>query len=113
MRDETHTNFYKTLGSRIREVRGTMTQEQLARASNLSRTSVVNIESGRQQLLVHNLFQIAKALAMNPSDLIHPLEPKPAAFPEFSADEPAADWVKRILTKATELPPNDPKKTNL
>ncbi|PZO43885.1 MAG: hypothetical protein DCF19_04455 [Pseudanabaena frigida] len=56
--------FYKELGSQIKKARNKalLTQESLAEKVSLTRTTVTNIEKGRQQLLVHTLVDIAKAL---------------------------------------------------
>ena len=65
------TPFNRELGLRIRkqrEVRG-LTQKDLADLVGLSRTSVTNIECGRQRLLVDQLFQIANALAVSLGEL--------------------------------------------
>ena len=103
MKDSDHQNFYKALGARIREVRGSkLTQEELARFVKLTRTSIVNIESGRQKLLVHNLFLIAAALGVRPTDLLLPLEPSRGEISEINIPGEAATvtWVKRSLSKA-------------
>lgn len=64
--------FYSALGQRIRErrIERGITQSQLAQLLSLSRTSVTNIESGRQKLLVHTLIQIASVLNMEVSTLL-------------------------------------------
>jgi transcriptional regulator with XRE-family HTH domain len=64
--------FYTELGHRIREARekSHLTQEALAKMVSLTRTSVTNIEKGRQQLLVHTLVEIAKALKVSPESLL-------------------------------------------
>ena len=46
---------------RARRERG-VTQEELARRVDLSRTSITNIEKGRQRILLHQLVDIAAAL---------------------------------------------------
>ncbi len=46
-----------------------MTQENLAKLVGLSRTSVVNIERGRQKVLSHLLVRLADALQVKISDL--------------------------------------------
>lgn len=99
--------FYKLLGARIRTLRGgRLSQEQLAKAVGLTRTSLVNIESGQQKLLVHNLFRIADALSLKPSAIIAPLEPAGDAVPVFAISDqvpPDVDqWVKRGVSKAIE-----------
>jgi transcriptional regulator with XRE-family HTH domain len=103
VRDSAQQTFYKALGARIREIRGSkLSQEQLAKAADLSRTSIVNIESGRQKLLVHNLFQISKALKVLPSELLATLEPSSMSIPEIDASSEAAEWVQRSVKKAIQ-----------
>ncbi len=64
--------FYELLGEAIRKRRNTigMTQEALAEHAGLVRTSITNIERGRQTVLVHQLVGIAKALNTPPAALI-------------------------------------------
>jgi DNA-binding XRE family transcriptional regulator len=47
-----------------------MTQESLGRKVNLTRTSIINIEKGRQQIQLRTLVEIARELNIQPSDLI-------------------------------------------
>ena len=49
-----------------------MTQEELGRRVDLSRTSITNIEKGRQRILLHQLVDIAAALDAKPQDLMPP-----------------------------------------
>ena len=79
-RSEPNRGYYALLGRKIAEARGVvgMTQEALASKISLSRTYVINIEKGRQQLLVHTLADIARALKVAPAELI----------PEFQIGEP-------------------------
>jgi transcriptional regulator with XRE-family HTH domain len=103
MKSEVERNFYRTLGSRIRQLRRmNLSQEQLAKASQLSRTSIVNIEAGRQKLLVYNLFQIAAALKSTPGALLAPLEPTKTEIPKIDSSSDAAEWVQRSVKRAIE-----------
>lgn len=65
-------DLYIALGKRIRAVRrgALLTQAQLASILHLSRTSVTNIEKGRQQILVHTLYAIAMGLGVGVSELL-------------------------------------------
>ena len=65
-------SIYFEIGNRIRIVREVqdITQGQLGLLTNLSRTSVVNIEAGRQGILVHKLIEIAEALKVRPKRLL-------------------------------------------
>jgi len=46
------------------------TAEELAKQLSLTRTSVINIEKGRQQVFVHTLTDLARALGVSPSHLL-------------------------------------------
>lgn len=63
---------YLTVGRRIRrlrERRGT-TQTELASRANLTRTSLSNIEAGRQRISVRALLEMAAALNVSPAELL-------------------------------------------
>lgn len=64
--------FYARLGSRIAEERklANLTQQGLADAIGLSRTSVTNIENGRQPLQVYTLLKIAVHLKVSINGLL-------------------------------------------
>src|SRR5258708_1821479 len=56
--------FYQVLGDLVRRKRKSLklTQEKLAARRGISPASIANLETGRQQILIHQLFQLAKAL---------------------------------------------------
>ncbi|MFN7141726.1 MAG: helix-turn-helix domain-containing protein [Limisphaerales bacterium] len=64
--------FYREVGARIRVARESkgLTQEAVAASIGLSRTSLTNIEKGRQKLLLHTLAELASALAVPSSELL-------------------------------------------
>lgn len=64
--------YYAEVGRRIRDARDRsgMTQEALSSMVGLSRTSVTNIERGRQKLLLHTLRDIAAALGVAVAQLL-------------------------------------------
>lgn len=64
--------FWKALGKRIKKAREDMweTQESLAGKLGLARTSVTNIEAGRQVITAWQLHEIACYLMVKPSTLI-------------------------------------------
>jgi transcriptional regulator with XRE-family HTH domain len=68
-----HQNaFYTEVGRRVRQARETagLTQDTLATRVALSRTSVTNIEGGRQKMLLHTLWELAAALGVEPAALL-------------------------------------------
>ena len=65
--------LYKGLGQRLlRHRRGAgRIQEQVAKELGLQRTSITNIEQGRQRILVHQLFLLAAAVGVSPTQLLY------------------------------------------
>ena len=80
--------IYKHIGAVIKARRKTLglSQEALASSLGISRGSLANVETGRQNVLVHQLYKFASALKLSPFDLLPP---------------PAADHTR---TERTELP---------
>ena len=68
--------IYELMGKLIRSRRKklNLTQDDLARRVNLMRTSITNIEKGRQKIQVHTLFDLAAALEVDPVTLIPSLK---------------------------------------
>ena len=66
-----YSEFYKQVGQSIRSRRSkNLSQEALASAVGLTRTSISNIESGRQKMLLHTFVDIADALKADPANLV-------------------------------------------
>lgn len=65
-------DFYRELGRIISQKRkGThLNQAALGAKVGLSRTSITNIECGRQQVALHMLYELANALGIEPQDLL-------------------------------------------
>lgn len=67
-------DFYKAFGELLRKVRRNaprrVTQAKLAAEVGLSRSSIANIERGRQRVPLHLLFDLAAVLRVPPSDLL-------------------------------------------
>jgi len=67
--------IYAAIGERVRQrrlARG-LSQRALAQLIAISRPSLANIETGRQRIYIHHLFEIAAALDTLPGYLV----PKP------------------------------------
>lgn len=64
---------YVAFGKAVREMRRAnfMTQEGLAKKTGLKRTSIVNIEVGRQRVLLGDLWVFAKGLGVTPIRLFN------------------------------------------
>jgi DNA-binding XRE family transcriptional regulator len=71
--------FYTALGNRIKNHRisNGYSQDDLAKFLGLTRTSVVNIEKGRQRASLHAVYDLAVFFNIELSDLlISPVDPK-------------------------------------
>lgn len=70
--------FYQQLGANIRKFREKkkMSQEGLANLVGLTRTSMTNIEKGRQHPPIHKLCEIIYQLQTDISDVIPPISTK-------------------------------------
>ncbi len=96
--------IYEALGEKIRRARAVrdMRQAELAKRVGLSRTSITNVELGRQGMAVHQLFEFADALGVEPFDLL------PAEWPTLqkpSEDVPPelSDWVASLKHRSLRL----------
>lgn len=80
--------LYQAIGRRIASARKERsprwTQSDLAThtAGALSRSTLANIESGRQRVSVHQLYEISAALGLAPADLL----PQPHELPPAAED---------------------------
>ncbi|MGA2704148.1 MAG: helix-turn-helix transcriptional regulator [Isosphaeraceae bacterium] len=66
--------IYKLIGAVIKARRKTLRLKQanLAGMLGISRGSLANVETGRQSILVHQLYKFAAALELTPFDLLPP-----------------------------------------
>lgn len=88
-------SFYAEIGRRVRLARERigLTQDSLATQVMLSRTSVTNIEKGRQKVLAHTICSLAGELSVLPAELLPETPP-----PVESDDKPAAE--KSVLSRS-------------
>jgi transcriptional regulator with XRE-family HTH domain len=100
--------FYEEFGRALRELRlkANLTQDDVASRVGLGRTSVTNIEKGRQQVSLHMLYQLADAIDAEPSSLLPSrIEAKekselPAVLESSLAklgDETERQWAREFL----------------
>ena len=70
-------DLYRELGATIRRRRRALelTQEQLAGRVGISRGALANIEAGRQQVLLHQVYRFAVALEVNQVRELMPILP--------------------------------------
>ena len=97
--------FYRDFGDRLRAARDAKGASQAAIAAGvgLSRTSVANIERGRQRMSLHLLMEFARALEVEPCDLLPPVPPEPDLKPDrrLRAFSPASqEAFLRVMRRA-------------
>ena len=97
-------HLYRSIGQLVRAGRkeAELTQDELAQRVGLTRTSINNIEHGRQKIQVHTLYALAEALSVPASAL---LPPTGSQQPSVSENQLPKDllpeereWVRRVLT---------------
>jgi DNA-binding XRE family transcriptional regulator len=102
-----HQTFYEEVGRRIQGARKhrkpKLTQEALAKMVSLTRTSITNVEKGRQKFLLHTLVDIARSLGVDPASLL----PDVSSESEHALDKALKDrspsvkqWVKSAVSAA-------------
>lgn len=98
-------SFYKRMGDRIRERRQAkrITQDRLAAHMGLTRTSIVNIEKGRQHLAVHQLVRVSDLLGCAPGELIPSAQESITLSPKLRdqvSDKTALSFISEISAEA-------------
>ena len=101
-------DFYRVFGRQLAQVRRTagLSQQALGDRVGLSRTSIVNVEKGRQRVPLHMLIEFAAALGAEPATLLPPAAPVldgqrlPAEL--RGIDENAQAWVLRQIAASTK-----------
>jgi len=93
---------YQEFGKRLRAARTDLhlSQEYVARYVGLSRTSITNIERGRQRIPLHVAYELAGAVRSRPTDLMpqHPDDqPRPKELTEFEA--PVREWMESVVRR--------------
>lgn len=103
--------LYQIIGKRIKETRQNRgyTQQELADLIHLTRSSIANIEIGRQKLPIHVLYAIAEQLKIEPFNLLPSGNPESeikvkddmrVKLDDFSLEE--LKWIKQIKDKNTK-----------
>ncbi len=108
--------LYKKFGMKLRtaRIRSRLTQEDVAKKVGLSRTSITNIESGRQHIPLHVVYTLASAVGMTPASLLPDELPdqeviSPKLISDWNLAEDEQDWVKRVVFRAGQS--TGPKRT--
>lgn len=93
--------FYRQFGQLLAQVRQKqgISQEMLADELGLSRTSVTNIEKGRQPIQLHSLYLIARLLSVELKELL----PSPQVFEMSQLPERVSvsrsEWLETMNVK--------------
>jgi len=95
--------IYGHIGAVLRVARekAGRTQEEVANAVGLTRTSLTNIEKGRQKLLVHTLAEIAVFLSCSASELLAEVEAR--AETQRPAFKMPQDFSKKIQAQIADM----------
>ncbi|WP_216213063.1 helix-turn-helix domain-containing protein [Amycolatopsis aidingensis] len=102
--------LYEAIGDRIRAARTQhrLTQAHLGKRLGLTRSSIANIEAGRQRVMIHWLVQIAEELDVPPATLFalpdQPARTAKALLAPDSLDgqpDTTHDFVSSVLRRAT------------
>ncbi len=112
--------LYKQFGKQLRGLReeAGLTQDQVAERVKLKRTSITNIERGRQHIALHQLYLLAAAVGKTPSDLLPDTEPAlqellpktMAALRASAEDDQDLAFAMQVVSKGqtgSEEPRND------
>ncbi|MEU6326751.1 helix-turn-helix transcriptional regulator [Streptomyces sp. NPDC047049] len=95
--------FYECFGDRVRRARTALglNQQALGDAVGLNRTSISNIEKGRQRVALHMLYEFAAALRVEPEALL----PVPGNQSDIldAVPEDARLWAQHVLANAEEV----------
>jgi DNA-binding XRE family transcriptional regulator len=95
--------YYREFGKNLAAARraARITQEALAKSVGLSRTSIVNVEKGRQPVNLHVAAKMAASLETNLSALLPKLQglnPQDQAADLAKISKHNRPWVERIIT---------------
>ncbi len=100
--------LYTKFGKLVRGHRNRLglTQDQLGGRVGLSRTSITNIEQGRQKVLLHQVFLLARSLEISPEVLLPNLQfagPTPHLEQKLKdLRGPEKDWARRIVVSGSK-----------
>lgn len=108
-KDEQTSAYYREFGQRVKNVRTNrgLTQAELAAQLGLTRSSIANLESGRQRIHVHHLSRLMVVLQVGSDDLLPTannllsLDEGPYAASTWEVSETARQFVLDSLRIAT------------
>jgi transcriptional regulator with XRE-family HTH domain len=95
------TALYRLIGERVkaRRLALEMSQSQLADAIGMLRTSISNIEAGRQKTPIHVLYKICGVLGVEATELLPNLEEINQLLTVPQVPPKTAEVIKRIQTE--------------
>lgn len=105
--EQTVDGIYKIIGERIRARRSQigLTQVELGQKVRLTRSSIANIESGRQRAMIHTIMQIANAIDIDVSELFPTpeIEASDNRFSDALTGQPEStrDFVRSVVGRLT------------
>ncbi|MCM3006705.1 helix-turn-helix domain-containing protein [Priestia koreensis] len=103
-----NSDLYEIIGLKIRNYRDNkkMSQTDLGEKVGLTRSSVANIESGRQKVQIDTLYNLAQILEVDIQDLLPKLVELTGDNNEFFEinyekylQEDEVDWLKKVIKK--------------
>jgi transcriptional regulator with XRE-family HTH domain len=100
--EQIYREFGRILKKRRKEAK--LTQDDIANKVGLVRTSITNIEQGKQHVSLHMLFQLADAIGARPQDLlperiVQPLSAElEKTLGSVQLEEEGKDWIRRIMS---------------
>lgn len=100
--------LYEQIGreiKRARELHG-LTQSELADRVGVTRTSISNLESGRQRVPIDTLFSICDVLGTEPRDILPTVEEARRMQRGYNVedirenfDQQSADWIFKLISR--------------
>jgi transcriptional regulator with XRE-family HTH domain len=104
---------YREFGRLLREARRSAGLSQVAVATRvgLNRTSIANIESGRQRFPFHMLFRLCEAVGVAPTSVLPEWRVSPVVpaskLRRFGLADEESEWVNRVVSSAKDDPVRD------
>ncbi|MBZ0299988.1 MAG: helix-turn-helix domain-containing protein [Anaerolineae bacterium] len=98
--------LYKIIGTNVRKARENagLSQNELAVAVGLSRTSITNIEAGQQKIQIHTLFKIGEILDITPQSLMPSMTLNDQVVSNRASgitdkERAEKEWIERIIKR--------------
>lgn len=104
MYKKTLMKFYRVFGTKLRKARKSagLTQEALADRVKLSRTSITNIELGKQHIPLHMLETFASAVGVQPCALLPEKKTDQVLSEKLVREHDLAEtdkeWISRVVS---------------